>query len=422
MSPQRTYAIRDLERLTGVPRSTVHFYVREGLLPPPKKRGQTLADYGEEHLRLINLIRQLREEENLGIKEIRDFLRAGRPCLQPAALDQSLDLLLRYARVHAENPGLMERHVDQALKDAAGSLADLDTDAGPDLIERMGAFLELERSDIADAAKKELDLVFRMTLCAGRFDVITELYRRVLRLAEAGRRAMGRAVHDRLVSELLSNLRTSLQAENLELTPLSPSLHSDLGITSLLTASPPNHVRRRMMWARVCGWHGESGRVIEILNDSRSPARRDLVCELYLLASPLGTTELRLPPPREDDDLLCCAMWNVLHAQAEVARGVSGLGSGAASGEDLRSLLAGLERLEGLQPLPASVDPWPALLIEVRAARLLSAVPQPLPFADLARSWSERALGRVRSQSSEAPIRTLGIGSLVELNLAPLTR
>ena len=422
MSSERTYAIRDLERLAGVPRSTVHFYLREGLLPPPKKRGQTLADYGEEHLRLLRLIRQLREEEKLGIKEIRAFLDAGRPRLQPGALDQSLDLLLRYARVHAEDPGLMERHVDEALKDAAGSLADLDADAGPALTGRMAAFLEQERADIAEAATKELDLVFRMTLSAGRLDVITDLYGRVLKLAEAGRRAMGRAVHDRLVSELLSNLRTSLRGDSLKLTPLSPALLSDLGIASLLSAPAPNHVRRRMMWARVCGWHGESTRVLEVLGDQRSPARRDLVCELHALASPIGPTESQLPPPREEDEPVCAALCEVIRAQAEVARGVAGLGSGAATGADLHSLLTGLERLEALSPLPKGADPWPALLVETRTARLLSAVPRPLPFADLAQRWALRALDRVRALPPEAPIRTLGVASLVEQNLAPLTR
>jgi len=177
-----------------------------------------------------------------------------------------------------------------------------------------------------------------------------------------------------------------------------------------------------MMWARVCGWHGESGQVLAVLGDPRSPARRDLICELHALASPLETAEAQPPPPREDDDVVCAALCDVLEAQTEISRGVAGLGSGAATGADLRSLLTGLELLEGLCPMPSGVDPWPALLVETRTALLLSVVPRPLPLANLAQTWAKRALDRVRALPPEAPIRTLGVGSLVEQNLAPLTR
>lgn len=52
--------VAELERATGVPRSTLHHYLNLGLLPPPAVLGPKLHLYGEEHLNRVREIGRLR--------------------------------------------------------------------------------------------------------------------------------------------------------------------------------------------------------------------------------------------------------------------------------------------------------------------------------------------------------------------------
>lgn len=53
--------MRELEAATGVPRSTIHYYLRQGILPPAEKAARNSASYGEHHLRRLGAIARLRE-------------------------------------------------------------------------------------------------------------------------------------------------------------------------------------------------------------------------------------------------------------------------------------------------------------------------------------------------------------------------
>src|SRR5262245_61688730 len=66
----------ELAAKSGVARETIHFYLREGLLPRPRKGGRTVAYYGEEHLSRLLLVRRLREEKYLPSAVIRRILEA----------------------------------------------------------------------------------------------------------------------------------------------------------------------------------------------------------------------------------------------------------------------------------------------------------------------------------------------------------
>jgi DNA-binding transcriptional MerR regulator len=61
-NPARWYRISQLEELSGVNRRTIHFYLKEGLLPPPRKTGQTMAYYDESHLRRLKMISQAKQQ------------------------------------------------------------------------------------------------------------------------------------------------------------------------------------------------------------------------------------------------------------------------------------------------------------------------------------------------------------------------
>lgn len=55
--------MKDLVAASGLPRTTIHYYLREGVLPPPVKTSANAARYGPEHLERLALIRSLRSTE-----------------------------------------------------------------------------------------------------------------------------------------------------------------------------------------------------------------------------------------------------------------------------------------------------------------------------------------------------------------------
>jgi DNA-binding transcriptional MerR regulator len=66
--------MRELERRTGVSRQMVQHYLANGLLPEPVRPKANVAEYGEEHVRAIEVIRRLQTEERLTINEIKRAL------------------------------------------------------------------------------------------------------------------------------------------------------------------------------------------------------------------------------------------------------------------------------------------------------------------------------------------------------------
>ncbi len=53
--------MRHLTERTGCPRSTVQHYIREGLLPPPKKLARNSAVYDEQHVQRLESIQRAKE-------------------------------------------------------------------------------------------------------------------------------------------------------------------------------------------------------------------------------------------------------------------------------------------------------------------------------------------------------------------------
>ena len=79
--------MRDLVAGSGLPRTTIHHYLREGLLPPPRKTAANAAVYGPEHVERLELLRALRGPElgPLALDEIRRVLRIVERGVAPAA-------------------------------------------------------------------------------------------------------------------------------------------------------------------------------------------------------------------------------------------------------------------------------------------------------------------------------------------------
>ena len=102
----------ELARRSGVTRETIHFYLREGLLPRPEKGGRTVAYYGEAHLDRLRLIRRLRDEKYLPIAVIRRLLESP-----AAAAERDVDVL-------ADVLHLIPADEESARAPSAGALAE----------------------------------------------------------------------------------------------------------------------------------------------------------------------------------------------------------------------------------------------------------------------------------------------------------
>src|SRR5262245_32430093 len=66
--------IGELARTAGVSRETIHFYLREGLLPPPQKVNARVAYFDAGHLARLRLIKSL-QQVHLPLSSIREHLQ-----------------------------------------------------------------------------------------------------------------------------------------------------------------------------------------------------------------------------------------------------------------------------------------------------------------------------------------------------------
>ena len=65
-----------LSRASGVSVATIKYYIREGLLEPGSPTAPNQAEYGDEHLHRLRLVRALMEVGGLGVAAVRAVLDA----------------------------------------------------------------------------------------------------------------------------------------------------------------------------------------------------------------------------------------------------------------------------------------------------------------------------------------------------------
>lgn len=72
--------IGEFARTAGISRETIHFYLREGLLPPPEKVNARVAYFNEGHLARLRLIKRL-QQVHQPLSTIKEHLQyvEGRP-------------------------------------------------------------------------------------------------------------------------------------------------------------------------------------------------------------------------------------------------------------------------------------------------------------------------------------------------------
>lgn len=67
--------IGEIAKKSGVPPSTIRYYVRQGLLPEPTKVNKSMAYYDESCIEKIQAIRHLQEKKYFPLSVIRNILR-----------------------------------------------------------------------------------------------------------------------------------------------------------------------------------------------------------------------------------------------------------------------------------------------------------------------------------------------------------
>ena len=76
MMNKKYMRISELVKQSGIQKTTIRFYLQNGLLPPPIKTGQTMAYYDERHLLYLNEIRKQQKNEKLPLAQLRERFSA----------------------------------------------------------------------------------------------------------------------------------------------------------------------------------------------------------------------------------------------------------------------------------------------------------------------------------------------------------
>ncbi|MFP4476904.1 MAG: MerR family transcriptional regulator [Desulfatibacillaceae bacterium] len=78
--------ISELAQKTGVPKQTIHYYIRSGLLPKPKRLGSNQADYDRSYVDRIRLIKELQNDFFFPLPTIKKILWEHRSARKQAML------------------------------------------------------------------------------------------------------------------------------------------------------------------------------------------------------------------------------------------------------------------------------------------------------------------------------------------------
>ena len=67
--------ISELAKRTGIPKETIHYYIREGVLRKPRKTGRNIADYSESYVEQIRIIKGLQDNYFLPLSVIKKIIK-----------------------------------------------------------------------------------------------------------------------------------------------------------------------------------------------------------------------------------------------------------------------------------------------------------------------------------------------------------
>jgi AcrR family transcriptional regulator len=122
-SDVKALSISELESETGTPRSTIYYYVRDGLLPAAQKAAASRAVYSDVHVDALREIRRLKDE-GVPLDEIRERIRplvergqAEEPDLVARRTQQTRDAILQAAALQFARRGYRRTRIGDVIRD-----------------------------------------------------------------------------------------------------------------------------------------------------------------------------------------------------------------------------------------------------------------------------------------------------------------
>jgi len=102
------HTIDELAHIVGMPSRTIRFYNTQGLLPSAIMQGR-VAYYDDEHIVVLNLIKELKEQQNLPLKTIRQMLE-----IRDKQGELQMNLALKQRLLRSLTTGGQEMHLTKA--------------------------------------------------------------------------------------------------------------------------------------------------------------------------------------------------------------------------------------------------------------------------------------------------------------------
>lgn len=114
------YKISQLVSLTGVPKSTILYYIREGMLPEAKKLKSNVHVYSDEHLELIKYIKYMKnsigstnDDIKIALKNKNSSLATSFTMIEP--LMNTLSLVSKNDRFYTKDEFIKYFQIDRVL-------------------------------------------------------------------------------------------------------------------------------------------------------------------------------------------------------------------------------------------------------------------------------------------------------------------
>jgi DNA-binding transcriptional MerR regulator len=120
---QKTMRMKELSRVAGVPKGTILFYIKEGLIPRPIKTHANMAYYNHAHLNAIRLIKELQEKRFLPLAVIKQVMKGGD--LSVHEIKTLVEMDGRLFRNLKENPDVRPVTIGKLAERTGASLRDI---------------------------------------------------------------------------------------------------------------------------------------------------------------------------------------------------------------------------------------------------------------------------------------------------------
>jgi DNA-binding transcriptional MerR regulator len=168
------YKISEVVAHTNVPKSTILYYIREGLLPEAKKLKSNVHRYSDEHIELIRYIKYMQEEIGSTNEQIKFALQN-----KNQSLSSSFSMIEPLMNTLASIPsGVMHYSKEQFLKHY---------DIGSKLLEQLledGVLVPINDDDFTEKEASIVKLVLSFDAVGVEYEIIKEYVKHAKALSE----------------------------------------------------------------------------------------------------------------------------------------------------------------------------------------------------------------------------------------------